>query len=461
MWIYLANSADIPPSAIRCCFASASMAGLAAAGVGLEMQSFSAFGGFHPVSLPFLHSSPTSCSTTLCLASLYQTLQETQAAAKITPAASSSRNTTAKRDGLPFSPRRAAVSDLKNSAHLDAAALDSINIVTTPAAYRFEETLQVQDLNIILRHFGDMKRWKDVSQLFDWMQKHGKTNVASYSSFIKSMGQAQNPVKALQIYNSIQDELMRYDVAVCNSVIGCLVRNGKFDSSIQLFEKMKRDGLTPDAVTYSTLLSGCTKAKDGYSKAMQLVKELESNGLQMDAVIYGTLLAICASSNLCQEAEAFFQKMKNEGHSPNIFHYGSLLNAYSLDGNFSKADELLEDLKAVGFVPNKVILTTLLKVYVRGGLFEKARELLRELEAMGYAKDEIPYCILMDGLAKAGHIDEAKEIFEYVKNKDVQSDGYSHSIIISAFCRSGLLEEAKQLAQNYEASYELIAERVK
>lgn len=87
---------------------------------------------------------------------------------------------------------------------------------------------------------------------------------------------------------------------------------------------------------------------------MQLVQELENKGLHMDGVIYGTLLATCASNNLCEEAESYFQQMKDEGFPPNLFHYSSLLNAYSADGNYMKAEKLVNDMKSSGLVPNKV-----------------------------------------------------------------------------------------------------------
>ena len=74
----------------------------------------------------------------------------------------------------------------------------------------------------------------------------------------------------------------------------------------------------------------------------------------MDGVIYGTLLAICASHTKLEEAESYFKQMKDEGHSPNVFHYSSLLNAYSISGNYRKADELVQDMKSAGLVPNKV-----------------------------------------------------------------------------------------------------------
>ncbi|KAJ4967114.1 hypothetical protein NE237_018963 [Protea cynaroides] len=351
--------------------------------------------------------------------------------------------TTVRKTSLtPYSARRAALVYVQKCVDLD------------PALARSGGVLQVQDLNVILRHFGTLNRWKDVSQLFDWMQKNGKVNIGSYSSYIKFMGRSLNPVKVLEMYNGIRDESMKNNVFVCNSILSCLVRNGKFESSIKLFDQMKRGGLIPDAVTYSTLLAGCIKVKHGYSKALQLIQELEDSALPMDNVIYGTLIAICASSGQSKEAESYFERMKMEGYSPNDFHYSSLLNAYSVDGNHLKADELVNDMKSAGLVPNKVILTTLLKVYVRSGLFEKSRELLSQLEALGYANDEMPYCLLMDGLGKAGHIDEVKSIFYAMKVKDVKSGGYSYSIMISALCRSKLLEEAKQLAREYEARYD-------
>jgi pentatricopeptide repeat protein len=70
---------------------------------------------------------------------------------------------------------------------------------------------------------------------------------------MKFMGKSLNPVKAIEIYNGIHDESAKNNVFICNSVLSCLVRNGKFERSINLFQQMKINGLMPDAVTYSTV----------------------------------------------------------------------------------------------------------------------------------------------------------------------------------------------------------------
>lgn len=90
-------------------------------------------------------------------------------------------------------------------------------------------------------------------QVFEWMQRNGKLNFASYSSYIKLMGKSLHPNKALEIYNGIEDRLIRVNPSVCNSVLGCLTKYGKIEKSFELFRHMKQDGLVPDVVTYSTV----------------------------------------------------------------------------------------------------------------------------------------------------------------------------------------------------------------
>ncbi|KAM0040928.1 putative tetratricopeptide-like helical domain superfamily [Helianthus debilis subsp. tardiflorus] len=131
------------------------------------------------------------------------------------------------------------------------------------------------------------------------MQQHGGLNFASYSSYIMLMGKNLHPKKALEIYNGIEDRLIKVNPSVCNSVLGCLNRNDKIEKIFELFRHMKHDGL----MLLLILISGCAKIQDGYTKATELVQELKHKGFPMDSVIYGTIISVCASCNQCKEAE--------------------------------------------------------------------------------------------------------------------------------------------------------------
>lgn len=86
------------------------------------------------------------------------------------------------------------------------------------------------------------------------MQQHGEISASSYTSYIKLTRKSHNPLKALEVYSGISDHTIKVNVFICNAVLSCLVRNGKFDTSIKLFQQMKNDGLIPDVITYSTVL---------------------------------------------------------------------------------------------------------------------------------------------------------------------------------------------------------------
>lgn len=93
----------------------------------------------------------------------------------------------------------------------------------------------------------------EILQLFEWMQQNVNLNFASYSSYLKLMGKSLHPNKALEIYNGIEDKLTKVHPSVCNSILGCLIKSGKFENSFDMFRRMKQDGLVPDVVTYSTV----------------------------------------------------------------------------------------------------------------------------------------------------------------------------------------------------------------
>lgn len=87
------------------------------------------------------------------------------------------------------------------------------------------------------------------------MQENNKLDVSSYSHYVRFMANKLDAAAMLKLYDSIQVESAKDNVYVCNSVLRCITRKGKFDAAMKLFQQMKEDGLVPDVVTYSTVLS--------------------------------------------------------------------------------------------------------------------------------------------------------------------------------------------------------------
>uniref|UniRef100_A0A0D3EQ70 Pentacotripeptide-repeat region of PRORP domain-containing protein n=1 Tax=Oryza barthii TaxID=65489 RepID=A0A0D3EQ70_9ORYZ len=256
------------------------------------------------------------------------------------------------------------------------------------------------------------------------MQEHDMLNIASYSSYFKYLGLSRNPARALQVYGAIRENPTRIHVSVCNSVLGCLVKNGRFDSSFKLYDEMIREGLSPDLFTYSTLLSGCMKLKQGYTKAMELVNELNSRGFQMDSVILTTLLKV-----------------------------------YSKGGLFEKARELLTELEASGFAQDEMPYCILIDGLVKERKIWEAMILFNDMKEKGVKSGK--KCVLSMENHGIGFLLMAYNDVQYLVPNNTLSVyyGYAFSIMISALHRGGYREESKQLAKEFEAknaTYDLV-----
>ena len=59
-----------------------------------------------------------------------------------------------------------------------------------------------------------------------------------------------------------------------------------------LFDDMLREGIKPDVVTFSALISTCEKGED-LPKALQLCKDFQHQGIKPDVVTYSALISTC------------------------------------------------------------------------------------------------------------------------------------------------------------------------
>ncbi|CAI0375804.1 unnamed protein product [Linum tenue] len=220
------------------------------------------------------------------------------------------------------------------------------------------------------------------------MEKQGKVSVASYSNCIKFMGKSLNLTKALEIYRGIPDESTKSNVIVCNSGLSCLVRSGKFDSSIKLFHEMKHSGLTPDAITYTAFLAGCIKVKDSYDTALDLVQELNFRGLKMDSVILTTLLKVYMRGGLFKKSRELLSQLESLGYAKDEGLFETAISRYIAEPE--KKDLLIHLLKWMpgqGYAVNSSTRNVILKNshlfgrHLIGEILSKQRQLSKSVKS--------------------------------------------------------------------------------
>ncbi|KAJ4831217.1 hypothetical protein Tsubulata_005499 [Turnera subulata] len=130
---------------------------------------------------------------------------------------------------------------------------------------------------------------------------------------------------ALSVYRNMG----RKDIVSWNSMIAGYAQHGLAVEAIELFEKMKKQGVKPDAFTFLGVLSSCRHAglvEEGKNYFNSMVEY----GVTPELDHCSCIVDLLGRAGLVEEARDFVERMPV---SPNAIIWGSLLSSCRLHGN--------------------------------------------------------------------------------------------------------------------------------
>lgn len=129
---------------------------------------------------------------------------------------------------------------------------------------------------------------------------------------------------ALLVFENMESK----DIVTWNAMIAGYAQHGHAQEAIDLFEKMKMQGLKPDAITYLAVLSSCRHA--GLVREGQVYfNSMHEHGLDPELDHYSCIVDLLGRAGLLMEACDFIQNMPID---PNAVIWGSLLSSSRLHG---------------------------------------------------------------------------------------------------------------------------------
>ncbi|GAB4843315.1 hypothetical protein Ancab_013280 [Ancistrocladus abbreviatus] len=137
------------------------------------------------------------------------------------------------------------------------------------------------------------------------------------------------------------DEFPQKDKLCYNTMIRGFASNGYGHLALELFERMKQQGLAPDDVTLVVTISACSHAglvEEGH----QLFESMEKDyGIKPKLEHYGCLVDLLGRAGWLQEAIEQIQRMHMK---PNATLWRSLLGAARMHGNLEVGEVALQHL---------------------------------------------------------------------------------------------------------------------
>merc|ERR1719487_1654217 len=147
------------------------------------------------------------------------------------------------------------------------------------------------------------------------------------------------------------------------------------DKAFELLTDMRGAGVSPDRITYSTLIKGhCFSGN--IDAAFAVLREMrDTDGLAPDEVLYNSLLDGCAKEHRLQEALDLFASMRAEGVRPSNFTLCTLVKLLGRARRLSQAFAVVEELSTKnGLKPNIQVFTCLIQACIHNRQLQQALE---------------------------------------------------------------------------------------
>lgn len=192
-----------------------------------------------------------------------------------------------------------------------------------------------------------------------------------------------------------------------------MCKAGQINGAFKLFEELQLKWLSPDSVTYATLIDGLQRL-DREVDAFKLFEQMNKNGCVPSFAVYKTLMTWSCRRNKITVAYGLWLKyLKSLGEDESL----KLVEECFVKGEYENAvRRLLErDIKLIDFdsAPYNIWLIGL----CQANRFEEAHKTFLILEEFGIVVSAPGYVKLIHGFCCEGKLDQAVEIFLYSMEK--------------------------------------------
>ncbi|XP_050204969.1 pentatricopeptide repeat-containing protein At2g22410, mitochondrial-like [Mercurialis annua] len=238
-----------------------------------------------------------------------------------------------------------------------------------------------------------------------------KPNEATLLCVLSACSQNGDLVMGKKIHDYIHNINSTDIVTLCNSLIDMYAKCGALRIAIDVFNEMpKKNVVSWNAIIGSLALHGCG------SGAVQLFEKMQVEGIWPDEITFTGLLSACSHSGLVDSGLHYFDRMSSVyGIKPEIEHYAGMVD---LLGRGGFLDEAVNLIRGMPMKPDIVIWGALLGACRIYGNIEIGKQILKQiLELERYSSGV--YVLLSNLFSEAGRWEDVKNIRKLMNDHEI------------------------------------------
>lgn len=180
-----------------------------------------------------------------------------------------------------------------------------------------------------------------------------------------------------------------------------LAQNGCWREAIEVFKDMRLEGVTPNEVTMSSVLSAYSRVKGRYKNGKVIHGFVVKVGLEGFNLVLTNLVHMYCVSSCLWDAKVLFDEMPDK----NIVAWNAMLNGYSKAGFVDLARDLFEK------IPSKDVVSwgTLIDGYVQVGRLNDVLTMYRAMLCTGVKPNEVMVVDIISACGQAMAFNEGQQ----------------------------------------------------
>ncbi|KAG9443641.1 hypothetical protein H6P81_014981 [Aristolochia fimbriata] len=232
------------------------------------------------------------------------------------------------------------------------------------------------------------------------------------------------------------DEMPERDLVSWNSLISCYSNHGMSDVSLELFRRMRREGLAWDEFTIATVTNGLTSTCH-ISLAEQVHSLIIRSGFCFDRFTVNTLICLYSKCGNVESATQMFSEI----HEADVVSWTTMIAGLNHSGYWNEVMCAFNQMRSLEIHPNSFTFGGLFSTCASSNSFEKGKEYHGLAIKYGLESDVVVGSAIVDMYSKCGEMQHAKEFFQRMPERDI----VSWNGMICGFAQNGEAVEALNL----------------
>ena len=245
-------------------------------------------------------------------------------------------------------------------------------------AYKvFNKQSQKGDLtawNTMIAGFAQHDEADEAIQLFFQLYQRGlEPNRITFISIMKACSVCASLGQGRLVHTCILMTGMQSKISIVNALIDMYVKLGNVKDAQNVFDGSQER----DVVTWSAMTLGYAE-QSNYTLVLANFHKMQMEGIKPDAIAFSCLLSACRHLGEVREGYYYFNAMQQEyGIRPTMEHWNSLVDLLGGSGNLDEANNML---KGMPFQSNSIGWLSLLGHCKTHGAIELGRKSLCKID---------------------------------------------------------------------------------